>query len=116
MRNGKPIKQIRQPIWNMIYKWDAWQPTHVEPRFLLGESVIEKLTSDKKGVGIVNSGDLKNYGFSFGKISFMQTYNEFQYEMTNKKKDGSLGATKKHTISIYHTYCPFCGEKFPVNK
>jgi hypothetical protein len=81
----------------------------------LKTSVIEKLTSDKKGVGIVNSGDLKNYGFSFGKTSFMQTYNEFQYEMTNKKKDGSLGATKKHTISIYHTYCPFCGEKFPVN-
>ena len=27
----------------MIYKWDAWQPTHVEPRFLLGTSVIDKL-------------------------------------------------------------------------
>ncbi|MBC7934732.1 MAG: class A beta-lactamase-related serine hydrolase [Rhizobacter sp.] len=43
IRNGKPIEQLRQPIWNMIYKWDAWQPTHIEPRFLLGTSVIEKL-------------------------------------------------------------------------
>jgi pimeloyl-ACP methyl ester carboxylesterase len=43
IRQGTPIEHIRKPIWNMIYKWDAWQPTHVEPRFLLGSSVIEKL-------------------------------------------------------------------------
>jgi pimeloyl-ACP methyl ester carboxylesterase len=42
-RNGVLIEHIRKPIWNMIYKWDAWQPTHIEPRFLLGKSVIEKL-------------------------------------------------------------------------
>jgi serine-type D-Ala-D-Ala carboxypeptidase len=42
-RNGMPIEHIRKPIWNMIYKWDAWQPTHIEPRFLLGKSVIDKL-------------------------------------------------------------------------
>lgn len=42
-RNGHPITQLREPVWNMIYKWDAWQPLHVEPRFLLGTSVIEKL-------------------------------------------------------------------------
>lgn len=42
-RNGYPITQLREPVWNMIYKWDAWQPLHVEPRFLLGTSVIEKL-------------------------------------------------------------------------
>jgi len=43
VRNGKPIEHIRRPIWDMIYKWDAWQPLHVEPRFLLGTSVVEKL-------------------------------------------------------------------------
>jgi serine-type D-Ala-D-Ala carboxypeptidase len=43
IRNGMPIENLRKPVWNMIYKWDAWQPTHVEPRFLLGASVIEKL-------------------------------------------------------------------------
>ncbi|MFT3845692.1 MAG: class A beta-lactamase-related serine hydrolase [Lacibacter sp.] len=47
MRNGKIIEQLREPIWQMIYKWDAWQPAHVEPRFLLGTSVIEKLKSMK---------------------------------------------------------------------
>jgi CubicO group peptidase (beta-lactamase class C family)/pimeloyl-ACP methyl ester carboxylesterase len=43
IRNGMPIEHLRKPIWNMIYKWDAWQPTHVETRFLLGAAVIEKL-------------------------------------------------------------------------
>lgn len=47
IRNGKTIENIRTPIWNMIYKWDAWQPLHVEPRFLLGTSVIEKLRQTK---------------------------------------------------------------------
>jgi len=43
IRNDKVVDQIREPIWAMIYKWDAWQPLHVEPRFLLGTSVIDKL-------------------------------------------------------------------------
>ncbi|OQP66847.1 hypothetical protein A3860_00310 [Niastella vici] len=43
MRQGRPIEQLRKPVWNMIYKWDAWQPTHIEPRFLLGTSVVDKL-------------------------------------------------------------------------
>lgn len=43
IRNGQPIENIRVPVWNMIYKWDAWQPLHVEPRFLLGTSVVNKL-------------------------------------------------------------------------
>lgn len=42
-RNGIVLETIRRPVWDMIYKWDAWQPTHVEPRFLLGTSVIDKL-------------------------------------------------------------------------
>lgn len=53
LRNGKPIEHIRQPIWNMIYKWDAWQPTHVEPRFLLGVSVIKKLKQTKIAVPVL---------------------------------------------------------------
>jgi pimeloyl-ACP methyl ester carboxylesterase len=53
LRNGKPIEHIRQPVWNMIYKWDAWQPTHVEPRFLLGVSVIEKLKQTKIAVPVL---------------------------------------------------------------
>ncbi|HTG57536.1 MAG TPA: alpha/beta hydrolase, partial [Niabella sp.] len=43
VRDGMMVPEIRQSVWNMIYKWDAWQPAHIEPRFLLGTSVIDKL-------------------------------------------------------------------------
>jgi len=43
IRDGKTVEAIRRPIWNMIYQWEAWQPLHVEPRFLLGNDLIEKL-------------------------------------------------------------------------
>jgi pimeloyl-ACP methyl ester carboxylesterase len=39
IRNGKMITTLRKPIWEMIYKWDAWQPQHHEPRFLLGKDL-----------------------------------------------------------------------------
>jgi CubicO group peptidase (beta-lactamase class C family) len=62
IRNGKVIENIRQPIWDMIYKWDAWQPLHVEPRFLLGTSVIEKLRQTKISVPVmVLTGDADAY-------------------------------------------------------
>jgi len=80
------------------------------------KNILDKLKADKAGVEIINSGDFKNYGFSFGKKSFMRTYNDFEYSMTNIKKDGSQGATKKKTISIYHTYCPYCGGKIRIKR
>lgn len=44
MASGGSMKErMRNPLWKMIYEWDAWQPLHVEPRSLLGYSVIEKL-------------------------------------------------------------------------
>jgi CubicO group peptidase (beta-lactamase class C family)/pimeloyl-ACP methyl ester carboxylesterase len=43
IRNGKILTALRKPIWEMIYKWDAWQPQHHEPRFLLGKDLSEKL-------------------------------------------------------------------------
>lgn len=52
-RNGKVIEQIREPIWQMIYKWDAWQPAHIEPCFLLGTSVIEQLKQRKVTVPVL---------------------------------------------------------------
>lgn len=42
-RNGEVIENLRKPIWTMIYKWDAWQPQHHEPRFLLGDDLSAKL-------------------------------------------------------------------------
>lgn len=39
------------------------------------------------------------------------TYNEFQFQFAPRKKDGTIGVPKKQTVSISHSYCPFCGEK-----
>jgi CubicO group peptidase (beta-lactamase class C family)/pimeloyl-ACP methyl ester carboxylesterase len=44
-KGGSHLQQIRRPVWDMIYKWDQWQPLHVEPRLVLGNSVVEKLKS-----------------------------------------------------------------------
>lgn len=42
-RDGKPLSVLRQSVWPLIYKWDAWQPQHHEPRFLLGDDLADKL-------------------------------------------------------------------------
>ncbi|MBC8054221.1 MAG: class A beta-lactamase-related serine hydrolase [Sphingobacteriaceae bacterium] len=53
IRNGRVIEHIRKPVWEMIYKWDAWQPLHIEPRLLLGSSVIDKLKQQKITVPVM---------------------------------------------------------------
>ena len=52
-RNGVVLENIRRPIWDMIYKWDTWQPTHVEPRFLLGTSVVDILKNQNIKVPVL---------------------------------------------------------------
>lgn len=78
---------------------------------LNGELLIY-VEKDKESVGIVNKGQLQHMGLSLTGKSGWRTYQEFEYEMTNKKKDGSMGATRNYKLSIYHTFCPFCGEKY----
>jgi len=58
-RNGVILENIRKPIWDMIYKWEAWQPLHAEPRFLLGTSVIDMLKKQQIKVPVmVLTGDV----------------------------------------------------------
>ena len=59
IREGKPIENLRKPLWNMIYKWTAWQPLHIEPRFLLGNDLAGKLQFQKITVPVmVLTGDV----------------------------------------------------------
>jgi len=53
VRNGRPIENIREPVWQMVYKWDAWQPQHHEPRFLLGNDLGAKLKAEKIKVPVL---------------------------------------------------------------
>ncbi len=43
MRGGGCVDAIRPKLWEQIAKWTAWQPLHIEPRLLLGRSLIERL-------------------------------------------------------------------------
>ncbi len=74
------------------------------------KKALYKLKEDKAQFGNVTEAAFKHKAFSF-KSGNDVIYNDIEYIMTNKKKDGSTGATKKYTISMYHSYCPFCGEE-----
>jgi hypothetical protein len=67
--------------------------------------------------GEVTDGKMLNTHFPFVKNSLKNrvTYNEFQFFFAPIKKDGSIGKPKKQTVSISHSYCPFCGEKHSKN-
>lgn len=52
-KGGSHLLQIRRPVWDMIYKWDQWQPLHMEPRLVLGNSVVEKLKNQEITVPIM---------------------------------------------------------------
>ena len=54
MKNGgSQLNRIRRPVWDMIYKWDQWQPLQIEPRLLLANSVIEKLKNQEIAVPVM---------------------------------------------------------------
>ncbi|WP_114778477.1 alpha/beta fold hydrolase [Botryobacter ruber] len=54
MRSGGSRKEeMRRPLWDMIYKWKAWQPLHIEPRLLLGNAVVPKLKQQQIKVPVL---------------------------------------------------------------
>lgn len=73
--------------------------------------VFEKLKKDNEKNGIVNEVAFRQKSFRLSKGGGIFLYNDIEYEMTNVKKDGSHGATRKYTVSMYHSYCPFCGKE-----
>lgn len=42
-RGGGCVDAIRPKLWDQIAKWSAWQPLHLEPRLLLGRSLVDRL-------------------------------------------------------------------------
>jgi len=52
-KGGSHLQEIRRPVWDLIYKWDQWQPLHVEPRLVLGNSVVEKLKNQEITVPVM---------------------------------------------------------------
>ena len=50
---GSHLENIRKPVWDMIYKWNQWQPLHAEPRLVLGNDVIPILKNTKIKVPVM---------------------------------------------------------------
>ncbi len=42
-RGGGCVNAIRPKLWDQIAKWSAWQPLHLEPRLLLGRTLVDRL-------------------------------------------------------------------------
>jgi len=74
-------------------------------------AVIDKMKKDNEGKAIIGDGSYQHMGMSFANGGGWKTYQEFEYEFTPIKKDGTNGRQIKKRVSIYHSYCPFCGEK-----
>ena len=62
--SGSRKDKLRAPLWKMIDEWQAWQPLHVEPRYLLGHSVIKHLKQNQPSIRVlVIRGDKETAGF-----------------------------------------------------
>ena len=79
---------------------------------------IEKETLkllEKKFVGTGKIEQNNGLDIAFGTTG-SRTYTNYSYKNTTIKKDGSFGATFKREQMIVHSFCPFCGEKYPETK
>jgi hypothetical protein len=78
----------------------------------IAQKILEHLKEQNPDATIEN-GTFLNTGFSFDPGHEGQfSYSPFEYLLTPVKKDGTQGKPVRKTISMYHTYCPFCGRKY----
>lgn len=82
------------------------------------KKIIEKLKSDNPEKtyneslnGFMGTG-FANQCVSFSENGGNKLYNEFRIESTFIKTNGDTSKPKKETISIYPSFCCFCGVKF----
>ncbi len=81
----------------------------------LAENIKEKIKKDKservKGFNLIK-GNWEHYSF----YPKTRLYSDFIIESTFEKKDGSTSKPKKDSVSIFYSYCPFCGKRYPETK
>lgn len=62
---GSQRERMRQPLWQMIDDWDAWQPLHKEVRVIAGLDALAKLKLNHPAVpAIIVEGRSENNRFS----------------------------------------------------
>jgi hypothetical protein len=55
---------------------------------------------------------LGNRAFTFGSGDGYKMFVPFVYRYTFKKTNGETSKTRKETVNMFFTYCPFCGTKY----
>lgn len=79
--------------------------------------MIEHLseTLAKRGITIkevnTNASGYDNTAYMFNNGGGTAIYLPFTMEYTIVKKDGTVSGTKKEKVSMYLSFCPFCGKK-----
>lgn len=76
--------------------------------------VAEKQLSENPGAELFdgkNRGTMLHTGFSFSANPGRRTYNEVEVAISIKKRNGQFSRFKKKRISVYASFCPFCGKK-----
>lgn len=76
--------------------------------------IAEKQLSENPGAELFDKsqkGTMLHTGYSFSKNPGRRTYNEVEVNISVKKKNGQFSRFKRKRISVYATYCPFCGKK-----
>jgi hypothetical protein len=85
----------------------------MEPKCLciktVAENIVKRLGEDKK-----NPKGFKIIDFDWSCQTIwpeIRLYADFEYKSTFEKSDGTTSKPKNNKISMYFTYCPFCGVK-----
>lgn len=78
----------------------------------VAKKIQKKITADQtvkqKGYKLLN-GKWDHSSF-YPKV---RLYSNYIIESTFEKKDGSTSRPKKDHVTIFYSYCPFCGQAFP---
>lgn len=65
----------------------------------------------------VDSDDgLQNQAFTFSDGGKTKLYIDFFSHYTFEKKDGSRSVTKKDSVKMFFSFCPFCGQPYAEQK
>jgi len=77
----------------------------------LKDKSLTKLRENHPNDVIGDDVEISNTGIIFSTPIRVASYNELEYKLKRRKKDGTLMKSINKRISLMHNYCPWCGER-----
>lgn len=81
------------------------------------EQASKSIKTKHEGTAIIDDVKILQQSLMFNKgmskTLGWQTFTDIGYHYTPIKKDKTPGKKINKSISLYHTYCPFCGVQYP---